>query len=643
MGSNDSDNKKLIISVESRKGGVGKTTAALCLAKLLLEKGYAVLFLDLDITGTDATDIGESFYWKDILHPVTVGKKTEPANLIELFHNDFMSGKLPQEIKYKIDQINLLGSHIYNNKQDDDSITCIEKPGVLFDALHGYWLLEFIESVIEQFESFVNSENNEQKVAVILDNSPGYMGLSPIIHEWLTDNGPVLNKFLMVSSLDRQDLRACEISVNKLHKLLEDKSDAGDLFYKLSEGLETDFSIEEKHQKFLMKLATFNKDNSLVKSYANQKNADPKEVDKEKNNQENKKQEKPFQEYRNNPGFYIATVINKVPEDNEENLYPYEFKKIIPINAFQSSLAGGDNNFINEKRMISYISGIKRQFHISENDYSNSAKESYETLLALCLEWEPKLSKMEKEYSDLLKASPIHFSKKRLEELIAEYNDLLGKALEIVFQQDNDQYRGTYSHISENWLLSSNLSLGKMDDLEPSTVYAIKEFGNKPFNAKNVFLNRLENSMSIISLHNSTYEWFFKSILVSELETLAEVSSFSDLLKEIMGQYGNVFSSMMKKIFPQPSTKDWLPVGVYSMKVSKTQAQILAYPKDMEFILDFLRLIVRNPKDCKKYRDIGYQVIIERTLSHEKFKKMVTYENFESVLSGVVNLWEINK
>ena len=44
--------KYKIISVESRKGGVGKTTAALNLSNLLVERGYKVLLLDIDITGT---------------------------------------------------------------------------------------------------------------------------------------------------------------------------------------------------------------------------------------------------------------------------------------------------------------------------------------------------------------------------------------------------------------------------------------------------------------------------------------------------------------------------------------------------------------------------------------------------------------
>ena len=54
------DAPNLIVSVESRKGGVGKTTAALCLGRILRNKGYAVLVLDLDVTGTNAADIADS-------------------------------------------------------------------------------------------------------------------------------------------------------------------------------------------------------------------------------------------------------------------------------------------------------------------------------------------------------------------------------------------------------------------------------------------------------------------------------------------------------------------------------------------------------------------------------------------------------
>ena len=47
-----------IYSVESRKGGLGKTTIALNLSKALIDKGYDVLLIDCDITGTSVIEEG---------------------------------------------------------------------------------------------------------------------------------------------------------------------------------------------------------------------------------------------------------------------------------------------------------------------------------------------------------------------------------------------------------------------------------------------------------------------------------------------------------------------------------------------------------------------------------------------------------
>ena len=56
-----------VYSIESRKGGVGKTTIALNLAKSLLSRG-PVLLLDCDITGTSISEPAiKSVYWQDVL------------------------------------------------------------------------------------------------------------------------------------------------------------------------------------------------------------------------------------------------------------------------------------------------------------------------------------------------------------------------------------------------------------------------------------------------------------------------------------------------------------------------------------------------------------------------------------------------
>ena len=109
-----------IYSVESRKGGVGKTTIALNLAKALVKKDYDVLVIDCDITGTPITNAAiHSEYWKnDVVvsshgkHPIKDdylgcwGVATFASNTKS--HDDF-----PVEIQIKMD-LDLLVKHLYS-------------------------------------------------------------------------------------------------------------------------------------------------------------------------------------------------------------------------------------------------------------------------------------------------------------------------------------------------------------------------------------------------------------------------------------------------------------------------------------------------------------------------------------------------
>ena len=79
-----------VISVESRKGGVGKTTAALNLGHQLGSR-YHVLLLDIDITGTSIRTIRESRFWKkDAMLLELAG---EPINLLQYFTNSYLRGE----------------------------------------------------------------------------------------------------------------------------------------------------------------------------------------------------------------------------------------------------------------------------------------------------------------------------------------------------------------------------------------------------------------------------------------------------------------------------------------------------------------------------------------------------------------------
>ncbi|GHU13875.1 hypothetical protein FACS189441_2260 [Betaproteobacteria bacterium] len=258
--------KYKIISVESRKGGVGKTTAALNLSALLVERGYKTLLLDVDITGTSIEGSYNSAFWKGKINSIKQNKKD--INLLKIFHDVFLQGKGLPKFSFengssnKVDifnseskndfiisanKINIFNSEIYN---DDLSLIC--DPRILFDELHSFWLIDMIESLCDSFAACMNDE----KTVIVLDNSPGYVGLGKAIHDWLTDIGPDCGKFLTISSLDVQDLNSCLNAIQAIENIV-DKKFEGAKYYRQLKDLES--SIEEpskESKKFFLKLAT---------------------------------------------------------------------------------------------------------------------------------------------------------------------------------------------------------------------------------------------------------------------------------------------------------------------------------------------------------------------------------------------------
>ncbi|GAB6119590.1 AAA family ATPase [Dysgonomonas termitidis] len=132
--------KYKIISVESRKGGVGKTTAALNLSALLVERGYKTLLLDVDITGTSIEGSYNSAFWKGKINSIKQNKKD--INLLKIFHDVFLKGEGLPEFSFENgsnneigvfntennnnfiispNKINIFNSEIYN---DDSSLIC---------------------------------------------------------------------------------------------------------------------------------------------------------------------------------------------------------------------------------------------------------------------------------------------------------------------------------------------------------------------------------------------------------------------------------------------------------------------------------------------------------------------------------------
>ena len=223
------------ISIESRKGGVGKTTTALTLAETLLKDGWQVLMFDMDIIGTrlDASFIQAN---KKLIHEVK--RNGTAVNLIEVFKSVYMAGRnipgfaleannVHRSLTFEPDKCNYIGSNIYDST---NGTKLLEDPRILYDALHAFWLLEFVKAISE---SFAASSSNH-KVAIILDNSPGLSSIENVIHDFITGLGPKKGKILLVSTIDPQDLNACRQSKQSIEDLFGDKVAAGKYYRSMS-------------------------------------------------------------------------------------------------------------------------------------------------------------------------------------------------------------------------------------------------------------------------------------------------------------------------------------------------------------------------------------------------------------------------
>lgn len=384
----------LIVSVESRKGGVGKTTAALCLGRMLLKRGYAVLVVDVDLTGTNAADVADSPYWQEDLHAVTEvtpeakdsSDSTPPrVNLLAVFEQLFLVGKeIPKfglcgcsekrAAYFTVDlgRVNIMGSQVYKTgkKVKTTKSLRIEDPGTLFDPIHAYWLLEFVRDRVEDFADRVREVKRDRPVAIILDNSPGYVGLGPDIQDWLTDRGPHKSKFLTVMSLDAPDINACGASVAELHRLYTIKWETSRLFIEAGvEGESTgaDLGLDETdddQDRFFMQLVSMGGE-SEANGQCRTSSDDPPWQWKEDLAFYRTPDRAIGKQYMDSANKYQAVLVNRVPEEITTGNHEYQMP---PDNGEDSlelltKLLGGERTSRHwMSRMIQYDPYLEHQF-----------------------------------------------------------------------------------------------------------------------------------------------------------------------------------------------------------------------------------------------------------------------------------------
>lgn len=341
-----------LYSIESRKGGVGKTTIAMNLGKQLLKSG-PVLLLDCDITGTSISDpASNSVYWKDEANVLKYEDGT-PYNLLGYFLDIYVKGggiieDFTKEGMLQERKINVIGSQLYA-----PTSRSIADTRVLMDEIHSFWLMEFVNQLISVFEK----KFEEKEVHIIVDNSPGYVGFCQALHQTMLRLGPIRAKYLMVSSIDEQDLKSSIYACSEISNQVNDRIKIAQYYKSQIENQQTSddvavmISEDADLKRFYFSLI---EDSRMLESYT----------------------EKQFTEKD-----YLAIVLNKVPRSLDEDNFNYNFENV--LNPDEMAIFKEITSFKEDKpqTIINYDEAISYQYYWKylKNTNDEAEKDPYWT------------------------------------------------------------------------------------------------------------------------------------------------------------------------------------------------------------------------------------------------------------------------
>lgn len=341
-----------LYSIESRKGGVGKTTIAMNLGKQLLKSG-PVLLLDCDITGTSISDpASNSVYWKDEANVLKYEDGT-PYNLLGYFLDTYVKGggvteDFTKEGMLQERKINVIGSQLYA-----PTSRSIADTRVLMDEIHSFWLMEFVNQLISVFEK----KFEEKEVHIIVDNSPGYVGFCQALHQTMLKLGPTRAKYLMVSSIDEQDLKSSIYACSEISNQINDRIKIAQYYKSQIENQQTSADVavmineDADLKRFYFSLM---EDSRLLESYT----------------------EKQF-----TAKDYLAIVLNKVPRSLDEDNFNYHFENVLKPE--EMAIFREITSFKEDKpqTIINYDEAISYQYYWKylKNTNEEAEKDSYWT------------------------------------------------------------------------------------------------------------------------------------------------------------------------------------------------------------------------------------------------------------------------
>jgi len=718
-------NNCMIISVESRKGGVGKTTAALNLARILLEKrGHAVLFLDVDITGTNATDCIDSPFWKDSCYPVRNPAKGKPdaANLLAIFERQFMPGLgIPRFVKegvrkgrkdhhtlaFALDKINVIGSQIYDldaSPAEESIDTCICKPSILFDELHAFWFIEFLQKICEAFIDVIRDNESDRAVAVVVDNSPGYVGIAPAVQEWLTDLGPERGKFLTISSLDKQDLLSCGHAVHNLHQLYARKWRASRKFVDATapeREAGEELQLSRNEEGFFLRLAEVtslphvSNETSGLKSGLNADELLFYRVDDAELGGA----------YLNQPEGYQGLVINRVPSLVKRGVYAYDTEKVYSFmhqkgsNLVQCLL--GDNARRYADWMVSYDEYIEYQFlqpMISRRVGRISRRKSRFEEFMRAIEERHSIPSDEVLQDMLNEGKGFHPGMMReVSMYLRKVHESVTGVIRLVEQSGFPYLTGL---IQDEWLPGNILRDFRVAMQEaflemegPSIEFAPWELGEDRIGKESwMFIRKFRRSMerymierdmpipteaaekflsslTVVMGLSTSGRWMRREVGVEFAELCGSIAAIEALhwmrrrkqSKKRLGIQRFLASESIREREHEKSFRNleiharWLDRGLLSRlyrACTRAQARVLDVRRDAEFLVALIqRLVVEDIRKAPVLpyiRGIAEKVIVRKTISHESghrriakgFSSAQYMDEFSEVLEKVITRWE---
>lgn len=641
-----------IISVESRKGGVGKTTTALNLADLLLEKGYRVLLLDLDITGTSISGSFNNSYWGKRINSIKdYQDNNKDLNLLKFFKNHFLTGEpWPGFFKSSgidIFRINVISSEIY---AENSELIC--DPRIIFDELHTFWIIELIEDICN---SFINECSNykgssKDKVAVILDNSPGYVGLGKAVHEWLADIGPDRSKFITVSSLDVQDMKSCINSIIAIDSLIDYRVEAAKLYHSLKQGNTNSLDVSgltENLKTFFNNLATNNNNDKY--SYYRNWNVTSKKPDKTK---------------------YQSFIINKVPPEIRSSAFKYNITKVFnnidKENLFYEFTGLQDRQ--EPKNCVYHDNLIHFQFiepYIEKAKAKTSQLSSlkgYFTRINTIIKRNSDTYEKESNGSDILKH-------------INDYEHLLRNLLN---KLSNANFENIVQLVEDRWHPIEPLNtllqvIDHFDEKELEDGITFPDFIHKislllKRYVKYDYPNTYTVSTSILDkarLTTNAIKRFLSSqyyyqdavgIFVNIMTTLQSRlhKAYSKPLEQISKSLSDTYIAELLNDCDKSKIETQKLIELYTL-FNYAQHRIININNDFHFLIDVLKMVTIDAEDSDSeifpnIRDILDDVIVNRNVSHKEslirlskaFNRAKYMSDFRKVLEeNVINQWNL--